>query len=138
MKPSWDRERYHSDPEYRERYLAGSREEYQRNREARRRRWREKYYGDPEYRARVNKESSERVIQVGKRRRMELIKYLGGKCQICGFSDPRALCVHHPNGNNESLRKGSTWLRFREYWKQRDELQLLCMNCHTILHSEVS
>ena len=43
-----------------------------------------------------------------------------GKCELCGFNDKRALCIHHKNKNPRD--------------NSRDNLILLCWNCHSILH----
>ena len=58
----------------------------------------------------------------------ELLKALGHAsfhCEICGYDDIRALCIHHINrirgGDNE---------RFTNY-------RILCCNCHEILHNPI-
>lgn len=64
-------------------------------------------------------------------------EYLGGKCQICGYSkSPRALSFHHRNPTTKSFgiaHKGITrsWDRTRA---ELDKCVLLCMNCHMEVH----
>ena len=49
----------------------------------------------------------------------KLLKEIG-RCELCGFKDWRALCIHHKDKN----RKNNT----------RKNLLLLCWNCHMIEH----
>ena len=70
--------------------------------------------------------------------RDEVIKLLGGKCDICGMTDERVFCVHHIDGrdypNGFKKETGSQgWSRYLKEYKAGVRLQLLCMNCHTIL-----
>ena len=63
-------------------------------------------------------------------RRLKFIELLGGKCCKCGFSDYRALEIHHINGKKH---------RGKEVWSYKklknNEYILLCANCHRIIHS---
>lgn len=60
------------------------------------------------------------------------------KCQQCGYDDWRALCFHHVNGDEKSdevnflVGRGYSIERIQ---KEMDKCIVLCMNCHTILHS---
>jgi hypothetical protein len=45
-----------------------------------------------------------------------------GKCERCGISDKRVLDLHHKDGNKLNNLK--------------DNIQLLCSNCHRIVHCE--
>lgn len=45
-----------------------------------------------------------------------------GKCERCGFSDKRALCIHHKDKNPKN--------------NSEENLELLCWNCHQIWHYE--
>lgn len=45
-----------------------------------------------------------------------------GKCEICGFSDKRILIMHHRDENKRN--------------NKRENLLLLCPNCHTLIHYE--
>ena len=62
--------------------------------------------------------------------RNKLIAYLGGKCMKCGNIDSRVLECHAPNGHGIPHNERSVY----KFWKQRDELMLLCANCHRIEH----
>ena len=51
-----------------------------------------------------------------------MITYLGAYCSVCGFSDIRALNLHHVV---EWAKGGSSG---------KKNLQVLCANCHAIAH----
>lgn len=54
-------------------------------------------------------------------KREDLIKEIG-KCNQCGYDDKRILVVHHVDGNHRN--------------NKRENLTLLCPNCHTLNHYE--
>lgn len=65
------------------------------------------------------------------------IKYLGGKCVICGwYGNQAALQFHHQNPNEKDFIIGNV---ANKSWDSiKVELQkcvLLCANCHMITHS---
>ena len=68
-------------------------------------------------------------------RKKELIDYLGGCCKLCGNNDIRVLDIHH---KNSTLKKRPPHLhytvgnRLREWDKNKENLELLCANCHRI------
>ena len=68
--------------------------------------------------------------KIRKKRRLEMIKIKGDKCEICGFDDKRILEFHHKNG-----RPKTEWKR-EIFNKSYDMslLQLLCPNCHSLIH----
>ena len=45
-----------------------------------------------------------------------------GECELCRYNDKRALCIHHKDKNPKN--------------NSRENLILLCWNCHAILHFE--
>ena len=59
---------------------------------------------------------------------------LGGKCQICGNNDFRVLCGHHINGRIGKDINNGKWYRKPP---PLNEIQLLCTNCHIIIHSKL-
>jgi len=82
-----------------------------------------------------NKKTNEIVI----RHKKEAIKILGGKCIRCGFNGNYIVFeFHHPNSNKES-----SWgkLRNKKGWKfilkEIKKCQLVCANCHRIIHWEM-
>lgn len=77
------------------------------------------------------------VIDKRRKNKIELVKYKGGKCEICGYNKCiEALEFHHFNreekdfsiscGNNKSLSKLK---------EEADKCMLLCSNCHREIHS---
>jgi hypothetical protein len=76
-----------------------------------------------------------------KKLRATILAALGSKCLRCGFSDGRALQVHHPEGGGASERKHLGWRYFYRLSKLsalelQERFELLCANCHAIEHAE--
>ena len=64
-----------------------------------------------------------------------VISGYGGKCAFCGFSDTRALCIDHVNGNGIQERKTSCAIStIRKIIKEGfpKQYQILCSNCNLI------
>lgn len=70
---------------------------------------------------------------------------LGDCCSNCGFSNPLALDVHHKDGKNNGESKNTSRKSrlYYRWWKkgeipeaEKANLELLCANCHRILHGE--
>ena len=83
------------------------------------------------------------IKAVAKRRRKikeMAIKYLGGKCQICGYNRYQgALDFHHKDENLKGFGisdKGYTrsWERVKQ---ELNKCYLLCANCHREMHAGV-
>ncbi|HLD49526.1 MAG TPA: HNH endonuclease signature motif containing protein [archaeon] len=51
-------------------------------------------------------------------------KFIKNKCEKCGISDKRVLCVHHLDRNRDNNKE--------------ENLQTLCFNCHRITHFEIN
>lgn len=75
----------------------------------------------------------------GATRKAAVMAAYGGVCCRCGFSDVRALTIHHVNGNGvrhrgKGRRSGEAlyrWL-YREGFPRNRGLVILCANCHMI------
>jgi 5-methylcytosine-specific restriction endonuclease McrA len=87
------------------------------------------------------KEKREKIRDDGYR--IEVIKFLGGKCSLCGYEkDFRALQLDHKNSDGHLDRKkpGRKGKISRYYVKNLDEakekLQILCANCNKIKQIE--
>lgn len=90
------------------------------------------------------KNKKNQIILKRKIRRKEvrdfLINFFGGKCQICGFSDRRALQIDHIyGGGSKELKLLKTEYQFHLYRlailnpkEFRRKYQLLCANCNWI------
>ena len=71
------------------------------------------------------------------KRKIELVKYKGGKCEFCKFDKYyAALCFHHKDQKEKDFELGdSCRFSFEKLKKEVDKCQLLCANCHQGLHS---
>lgn len=62
-----------------------------------------------------------------------LLLELGGKCSKCGISDYRVLDIHHSNPEKKQYKPThSNHKRILDWQINKDELELLCANCHRI------
>lgn len=79
------------------------------------------------------------TIQRGIDKKSELIRMAGGKCQRCGFCESEvALTFHHREPDKKSFPLGTREIRAKKWEDILEEFakcDLLCMNCHRILHS---
>lgn len=155
-KKEWQKKHYASHPELAEKRRKACREWRLRNLEKVRIREREHYRLNPKKKNqshskwRVKNREKLRIYQKTwrdrnrefiTRQRVELKKKLielkGGKCEICGWSGHQvAFDFHHLNPNEKEWKnKGGEWVlkKYREEVSLK-ELQLLCANCHRILH----
>lgn len=98
---------------------------YLRHREREIERAKKHYY---EHKRKHLETSNERI----KKRRLEIIKAKGGKCEICNFDNDVALVIHHIDGVDDSENR---WDYLKDGYNL-SQLQLLCRNCHAIIHHE--
>lgn len=65
--------------------------------------------------------------------RLKVLVQYDNQCAFCGFNDPRALELDHPNGGGHAERKklGNVGV-YRRALKHPNEYQLLCANCNRI------
>jgi len=78
---------------------------------------------------------SKSVIEWRKRKKIELVKYKGGKCEKCGYNKCiYALEFHHlyPNDKDFTI-SGKSW-SFERLKKEVDKCIMVCSNCHTEIH----
>jgi hypothetical protein len=95
--------------------------------------WWEKH--GPEARKRQYKQQN----RLKEKYRSEVLAKHGNKCSRCGFSDVRALQLHHVNGDGMKHKKKYHFNY--QYWKlvlddTTGAWELLCANCHLIHHTE--
>jgi hypothetical protein len=68
--------------------------------------------------------------------RIEVINAYGGKCNKCGFTDIRALCIDHINGGGlveyRSLSSHADFYNSLRRRKFPSGYQVLCANCNMI------
>ena len=137
-------ERKKHDRANRERILAYQREWYRRHPEKyreyeshmnkeKRKAWQDDYR--EKNREHLYKKHREWVEKAYKKYRTELLVSLGGKCKRCGIKNFAVLQVHHKNGNQDIKMFGVNDYRYyRNLLTHLDDLELLCANCHILLH----
>ncbi len=78
------------------------------------------------------------VTKSRKKRKEELIKYRGGKCENCGYNKINsALQFHHKNPNEKDFNIGGRNYSFEIMKKEVDKCILVCANCHCEIHEEI-
>lgn len=64
--------------------------------------------------------------------------YLGNKCKLCGVDNLHmaCYCFHHRNKKDKKCSIGSLLItpNFDKIKKELDKCDLLCANCHALLH----
>lgn len=74
------------------------------------------------------------------KRKLELIQYKGGKCEICGYSkNITALEFHHVDSNMKKFNLDGRKLancNINDLLEEADKCMLLCANCHREIHYE--
>ena len=72
------------------------------------------------------------------RTKLAAIEHLGGKCEKCGYDKhPAAMEFHHKTDIDKEFTIASVANRKWEIVKKEiAKCQLLCSNCHRILHSD--
>lgn len=81
----------------------------------------------------------EAVIDKRRRNKIELVKYKGGKCEICGYDKCiDALQFHHKDPNTKEFEIGNGNIRsLTKLKKEADKCVLVCCRCHVEIHSEI-
>ena len=74
----------------------------------------------------------------GKKKRKEILNFLGGKCVRCGFSDWRVLQIDHINGGGvkEHKKISNTSTFYKTVKTHKEKYQVLCANCNWIKRYE--
>lgn len=64
----------------------------------------------------------------------------GNKCKQCGWTgNIAAFAFHHPDPSKKEFGISSAiTTNWEKYWKEAEKCDLLCSNCHMILHSDNS
>ncbi len=78
---------------------------------------------------------SQSVVSWRKRKKIELVEYKGGCCQVCGYDKSvRALEFHHIDPNEKDFTiSGKSW-SFERLKNEVDKCVLVCANCHIEIH----
>lgn len=76
------------------------------------------------------------VKMVRLRQRIALIKYKGGKCVKCGYSDNiSVLEFHHKDPTKKDFTLSSCVKSWKKMKNEVDKCDIYCSNCHRIEHS---
>ena len=82
-----------------------------------------------------------RHVKTNRRNAKEkLVKYKGGKCEICGYDKcVEALEFHHKNPEEKDFSISSyAVLSFKKLKEEADKCILVCANCHREIHSLIN
>lgn len=88
---------------------------------------------------RCKKCSSESVDNRRRKLKHELVKYKGGKCEICGYDKcEAALEFHHLNPEEKDFQlSGGNTCSLEKMKKEADKCILVCANCHREIHDKI-
>ena len=92
---------------------------------------RNRYYKNHPERSSVNALNDRRLRRA---KRIEMLLFLCGKCNVCGFDDFRALQIDHINGGGSKESKEFPYIgtRYDLIRKSPEKYQLLCANHNAI------
>lgn len=97
------------------------------------------YYSKTEDRWRCKECRKEAVIDKRRKNKIELVKYKGDKCEICGYDKCiDALEFHHLNPETKSFGIGNGNIRSLKRLKEEvDKCIMVCSNCHKEIHAKI-
>jgi hypothetical protein len=86
-----------------------------------------------------NKSRAASITAIRHAIKKQLVKYKGGKCEICGYNKCiGALQFHHIDENEKDFEIAALYNRghydIEPIYKEIDKCQLLCANCHAEKH----
>ncbi len=80
----------------------------------------------------------ESVKKTYKKRKKMAIDYMGGKCQICGYSKCEgALSFHHIDPSKKEFTLSGRCLSWSRMKTELDKCILVCLNCHAEIHNHI-
>lgn len=88
----------------------------------------------------INKKTNtKRVIEWRRRKKLILVEYKGGKCQICGYNKSlEALQFHHLNPEEKDFALSQKNIKsIEKSKKEADKCILVCANCHAEIHAGI-
>ena len=94
----------------------------------------------PSYEKGNNQERGIAITALRQALKRELVRYKGGKCEVCGYDkNIQSLQFHHRNPKEKdftiSAQMGPSTFNIEEYKKEVDKCDLVCANCHAEIHS---
>lgn len=83
------------------------------------------------------------ITTIRKAIKQQLVKYKGGKCEICGYNKClNAMQFHHKDMTNKdftiSANIDSGDFNMKSYYAEVDKCLLVCANCHAEIHANYS
>lgn len=117
-----------------------SRREYMKEWREKNREHRKKY--KTEYWRKNKERLSKYRKKYDRKRKREIVKLLGGKCEICGYNKCfGALEFHHVDPNEKEtthiLKSKKSIEKLIRLWKE-GKIKLLCSNCHHEEHERIN
>lgn len=95
-------------------------------------RWR--YWNDPRT---LSGDTYTAQKERGYANKWKALELKGCKCQMCGESRPSTLCFHHRDHDSKEIKLDSRSfanLKWSSIEKELEKCDLLCHNCHSVLH----
>lgn len=94
-------------------------------------------YVESESKYRCKKCRTKSVIDKRRRNKIELVKYKGGKCEICGYDKCiDALEFHHLNPSEKEFTISGKSYALSHLIEEVNKCMLVCANCHHEIHSK--
>ena len=92
-----------------------------------------KIYADPEWRAKKR----EWKVQARRQRKVDLIKLKGGKCNQCGIAyNGKNAAIYQLHHRDPSAKESRVFfdIAWKRTLKEADKCDLVCANCHFLIH----
>jgi len=84
------------------------------------------------------KSISKNVVNWRKRKKLDLIEYKGGCCEICNYKKSiRSLSFHHKDPKEKDFSISGKSYSYERLKKEVDKCVLVCSNCHSEIHDEI-
>lgn len=93
----------------------------------------------PSYSKNNNNERAKSITAIRHAIKQQLVRYKGGKCELCGYDKCLgALQFHHLDPNKKDFNPSKEYNRgapdMDKLKQEIDKCQLLCANCHSEVH----
>lgn len=101
------------------------------------------FYCSPSYQKGDNISRGATITFIRQALKRELVKRMGGKCEICGYNKSlSALEFHHINPEEKDLNIGDYTsgnnVNVLKTFEEIKKCQLLCANCHREVHESLN
>jgi DNA-binding CsgD family transcriptional regulator len=97
-----------------------------------------KYSNSEEYEIKRKKNISINVVKWRQDKKIKLVEYKGGSCQICNYNKSiGALEFHHLDPNEKDFNISGKSYSYEKMKNEVDKCILVCSNCHIEIHEEI-